>query len=172
MLPKSKGVITIYSEGKVVWVPKPSKLRVHDPSGQHKYILMWIFSRGNCVSFFQIALKLTQMQGPSREFRQPLLDVIIRNMHADVVDRKWDTQGSVTMGTITVLDYITVGTYVYSHPKTLHSVYDLSSLSRLTLRLCWRTHLSAKDWGTKWWQLHLNKICHSELHLHSPSCLW
>ena len=61
---------------------------------------------------FQIALKLTQMQGPSREFRQPLLDVIIRNMHADVVDRKWDTQGSVTMGNITVLDYITVGTRV------------------------------------------------------------
>ena len=66
----------------------------------------------NVYSFFQIALKLTQMQGPSREFRQPLLDVIIRNMHADVVDRKWDTQGSVTMGNITVLDYITVGTCV------------------------------------------------------------
>ena len=65
-----------------------------------------------CAIAFQIALKLTQMQGPSREFRQPLLDVIIRNMHADVVDRKWDTQGSVTMGNITVLDYITVGTCV------------------------------------------------------------
>lgn len=97
---------------------------------------MWIFSREhlpqlcNCVSFFQVALKLTQMKGPSREFRQPLLDVIIRNMHADVVDRKWDTQGSVTMGTITVLDYITVGMCVYSHPRTLYSVcnYMFSSL--------------------------------------------
>ena len=58
---------------------------------------------------FQIALKLTQMQGPSREFQQPVLDIIIRNMYADVVDRKWDTQGSVSMGEVTVLDYITVG---------------------------------------------------------------
>ena len=50
------------------------------------------------------------MQGPSRKFRQPILDIIIRNMYADVVDRKWDTQGSVSMGEVTVLDYITVGT--------------------------------------------------------------
>lgn len=101
----------------------------------------------NCVLFFQVALKLTQMKGPSREFRQPLLDVIIRNMHADVVDRKWDTQGSVTMGTITVLDYITVGTCVYSHPRTLHSVCNgmFSPLSRLTPRPYWRTHLPAED---------------------------
>jgi len=56
----------------------------------------------------EIALKLTQMQGPSQKFRQPILDIIIRNMYADVVDRKWDTQGSVSMGEVTVLDYITV----------------------------------------------------------------
>lgn len=165
-------------------------------------------------SLCQIALKLTQMQGPSRKFRQPILDIIIRNMYADVVDRKWDTQGSVSMGEVTVLDYITVGMCgcispplvltslhqkVLLHPPPLFpssipflpplcippSVISLfpgvnvffhiilsceSSLSPSNFPSCaWSyrlsrwAHSSSADWGTSWWQLHLNKICQGEL---------
>ncbi len=35
--------------------------------------------------------------------------MIIRDIKADVVDRKWDTQGSVSIGEVAVKDYITVG---------------------------------------------------------------
>ena len=40
---------------------------------------------------------------------QPVLDVIIGSMKADIVDRKWDTQGSVSMKEVAILDYITTG---------------------------------------------------------------
>ena len=92
--------------------PMASKFLAHQVTTKYECACSQERNSLECAIVFQIALKLTQMQGPSREFRQPLLDVIIRNIHADVVDRKWDTQGSVTMGNITVLDYITVGTCV------------------------------------------------------------
>ena len=40
---------------------------------------------------------------------KPVLDVIIGSMKADIVDRKWDTQGSVSMKEVAILDYITTG---------------------------------------------------------------
>lgn len=40
-----------------------------------------------------------------------MIDVIIGSMKADIVDRKWDTQGSVSMKEVAILDYITTGTY-------------------------------------------------------------
>ena len=42
---------------------------------------------------------------------KPVLDVIIGSMKADIVDRKWDTQGSVSMKEVVILDYITTGEY-------------------------------------------------------------
>ena len=41
--------------------------------------------------------------------QKPLLNVLVREIKADVVDRKWDTQGSVCMGEVDVLDYVTLG---------------------------------------------------------------
>ena len=38
-----------------------------------------------------------------------MIDVIIGSMKADIVDRKWDTQGSVSMKEVAILDYITTG---------------------------------------------------------------
>ena len=58
---------------------------------------------------FQIAVKLSQVEGVEGGELRPLLDVVISNMKADVVDRKWDSQGSVAMGEISILDYITPG---------------------------------------------------------------
>ena len=66
-----------------------------------------------CLVFFhcchtQVAVKLSQVQ-PSTGEQKPLLHIVVGNMKADVVDRKWDTQGSITMKSITILDYITKG---------------------------------------------------------------
>ncbi len=58
----------------------------------------------------QVALKLTKSELVKKVERQkPLLDVVVREMRADVVDRKWDTQGSVSIKAMEVLDYITLG---------------------------------------------------------------
>lgn len=40
---------------------------------------------------------------------KPMIDIIIGSMKADIVDRKWDTQGSVSMKEVAILDYITMG---------------------------------------------------------------
>ena len=45
--------------------------------------------------------------------QQTLLDISVDEMRADVTDRSWDTQGSVTIGNISVLDHISLG-------KTMH----------------------------------------------------
>ena len=42
--------------------------------------------------------------------QSPLLDILISDIQADVIDRKWDTQGSITMREVAVLDHITTGT--------------------------------------------------------------
>lgn len=61
--------------------------------------------------FYKITLKLTKVETGKKKGReeQPVLDVIIGSMKADIVDRKWDTQGSVSMKEVAVLDYITTG---------------------------------------------------------------
>ncbi len=58
----------------------------------------------------QVAVKLTQgKQVHKKSTQSPLLDIVIRDIRADVKDRKWDTQGSVTMREVALLDYITPG---------------------------------------------------------------
>lgn len=56
-------------------------------------------------------MKLTKVETDKKKGRveRPVLDVIIGCMKADIVDRKWDTQGSVSMKEVAVLDYITTG---------------------------------------------------------------
>ena len=62
----------------------------------------------------QIALKLTKVETGKKKGgeEKPVLDVIIGCMKADIVDRKWDTQGSVSMKEVAILDYITKGELV------------------------------------------------------------
>ena len=64
-----------------------------------------------CTSIVKIALKLTKVESGKKKgaVEQPVLDVIIGSMKADIVDRKWDTQGSVSMKEVAILDYITTG---------------------------------------------------------------
>lgn len=69
----------------------------------------------------QVSVKLTQTSqsttttSSSRKKRSlspsqtPLLDIVISDIRADVVDRKWDTQGSVAMREVMVVDHITKG---------------------------------------------------------------
>ena len=64
-----------------------------------------------CLSFFElkIGVSITQLQEQNKE--KVLLTVAIHNMTANVQDRKWDTQGSVAIHSVTIQDYITTGTY-------------------------------------------------------------
>ena len=41
--------------------------------------------------------------------QRTLLRVSVEEMRADVIDRSWDSQGSVTIGNVSVLDHISLG---------------------------------------------------------------
>ena len=61
----------------------------------------------------QVALKLTKsVHVKMVEQQTPLLDVVVRELYADVVHRKWDTQGSVSLEAMEILDHITLGQWV------------------------------------------------------------
>ena len=64
-------------------------------------------------------MKLTKVETGKKKGvgEQPVLDVIIGCMKADIVDRKWDTQGSVSMKEVAILDYVTKGELVVYHSK-------------------------------------------------------
>ena len=65
----------------------------------------------------QVALQLTKTECVKKVERQTsLLEVVVREIRAEVVDRKWDTQGSVSLKAMEVLDYITLG--VWAKPIT------------------------------------------------------
>lgn len=38
-----------------------------------------------------------------------LLDIRVEEMRADIKDRSWDSQGSVTIDNVSILDYISLG---------------------------------------------------------------
>ena len=40
---------------------------------------------------------------------KPVLDVVVGSIKADIINRKWDIQGSVTIKDVAILDYITLG---------------------------------------------------------------
>ena len=64
------------------------------------------------LSVERIAIKLTHLEleeGPRFGEQLPLLDISVLGMNADVVDRLWDMQGSVTIHEVVILDYITLG---------------------------------------------------------------
>ena len=41
--------------------------------------------------------------------QRTLLSVSVEEMRADVIDRSWDSQGTVTIGNVSVLDHISLG---------------------------------------------------------------
>ena len=53
-------------------------------------------------------MKLSQRE-PDSEGQKLLLDILVSNVKADVTDRKWDTQGSVSIGDVAIMDYIMTG---------------------------------------------------------------
>ncbi|XP_064395949.1 intermembrane lipid transfer protein VPS13A-like isoform X2 [Halichondria panicea] len=58
----------------------------------------------------KVAVKLSQttQKGEKGVISQsPLLDILISDIRTDIEDRKWDTQGSVTMKEVAILDHIT-----------------------------------------------------------------
>ena len=55
----------------------------------------------------KIGVSITQLQEQNKE--KVLLTVAIHDMTANVKDRKWDTQGSVAIHSVTIQDYITTG---------------------------------------------------------------
>jgi len=59
----------------------------------------------------QVSLKLTQEQRAGGIVAQatPLLEVVVMDINADVTDRKWDTQGNVTLKEVAIMDHITKG---------------------------------------------------------------
>ncbi len=61
--------------------------------------------------YVQVSLKLTQVQQASNKVLKttPLLEVLVMDIDADVTDRKWDTQGSVSLKGVAILDHITPG---------------------------------------------------------------
>ena len=52
-------------------------------------------------------MTVTQLLKDNKE--KTLLTVAVSRIEANVQDRPWDTQGSVAIHNITVLDYITTG---------------------------------------------------------------
>lgn len=56
----------------------------------------------------QIGLRLTEVVKGSPGQRV-LLDVSVEEMRADVNDRSWDAQGTVTIGNVSVLDHMSLG---------------------------------------------------------------
>ena len=71
----------------------------------------------------QIALKLSKVESTGKKgpVEKPVIDIIIGSMKADIVDRKWDTQGSVSMKEVAILDYITTGAYILM-PTCMHAL--------------------------------------------------
>ena len=63
----------------------------------------------------QISLKLTKVEPEKKKetVEQPVLDVIIGSMKTNIVVRKWDTQGTVSIKEVAILDYITIGTCIF-----------------------------------------------------------
>ena len=62
------------------------------------------------IFLIQLALKLSKRTKVKKAVvLKPLIDVVVTEIMADVVDRKWDTQGGVSMKEIAVMDYITPG---------------------------------------------------------------
>ena len=51
-----------------------------------------------------------------KDKEKTLLTVAVSRIEANVQDREWDTQGSVAIHNITVLDYITTGMCVSDSP--------------------------------------------------------
>lgn len=88
----------------------------------------------------QVAVKLTQGEpARSASSQSPLLDIVIRDIQADVVDRKWDTQGSVTMREVVVLDHITPGMCLglFIHEYFPHLSYEVKTDLRRPLEFCY-----------------------------------
>ena len=56
----------------------------------------------------QIGVRLTEVVSGSSTQRT-LLAIAVEQMRADVVDRSWDTQGTVTIGNVSMLDHISLG---------------------------------------------------------------
>ena len=127
----------------------------------------------------QVGVGLTQVvkghTGPPSQRR--LLDISVEQMRADVIDRSWDAQGSVTIGNITILDHITLGDLPVCksvslpfmclfYTSSLYAVHFSSSsscsllpyifllppsslLPPPSLRLHWSSNLSPADQRTK-----------------------
>ena len=61
----------------------------------------------------QIAVGFTQVvkKGGSKvkPTHRKLLDIRVEEMRADIIDRSWDSQGSVTIGNVSILDHISLG---------------------------------------------------------------
>ena len=59
----------------------------------------------------QVSLKLMQEQRAKKKLLQikPLLEVVVMSIKAEVMDRKWDTRGSVSLKSADILDHITTG---------------------------------------------------------------
>ena len=60
----------------------------------------------------QVSLELTQTQTLRKLARQKtrcLLAVVITEINADVVDRKWDMQGAISIKGVAIFDHMTLG---------------------------------------------------------------
>lgn len=71
---------------------------------------VYVFGMKFRINIFvgQIGVRLTEVVKGSSEQRV-LLDVSVEDMRADVNDRSWDAQGTVTIGNVSVLDHMSLG---------------------------------------------------------------
>ena len=72
------------------------------------YVFFYLFSL--VVVILQVSLELAQAQTLLRLTQhKSLLKVVVSDIQVDVVDRKWDMQGSVSVKSVAVLDHTTLG---------------------------------------------------------------
>ena len=102
------------------------------------------------------------VQGSSSQ--RTLLEISVEEMRAEITDRSWDTQGTVTIGNVSVLDHISLGERESGEGERGGERDDCSLLRSSGCSNC-----SAQDKGAQRWKLHHCQVHHC---MSIELCLW